>query len=397
LPEEIGLADFDVAVVGAGCAGLWAAVTARRGGGRVLLVERSARIGERILCAEGTGWAGLAALMPIRQEWIAETVDAVRFRAPGGQSAEIRETGAGLVAHKEVVLRDLARAAAEAGVEIRLASEVRDLRQSGPGQWLVEIATGSSAARVSCGSVVGADGIESRIGRRLGIKRAVRRTDLFSCAQHTLCPVETEPGVVEIHLGREVAPGGYAWVFPKGDSVANVGVGVLGEPGGPPAVEYLKRFAQARCPGSRIVRTVVGGVPSEREPFKASAGGVFLAGDAARVADPVSGAGIVPGMASAEVAGQHALRYALGQVGLEAVDKEFAKALRERFADRKMHWALRRGLACMSDKDLERMVALIGDYAGRGLSVRSNPVAFVGFLAKTMPACFRLARHLVGV
>ncbi|MFZ1947768.1 MAG: NAD(P)/FAD-dependent oxidoreductase [bacterium] len=391
------MADFDVAVVGAGCSGLWAAVTARRGGGRVLLLERNAGIGERILCAEGVGRAGLSALMPVRPEWIAEPVDGVFFRAPGGQRAEIREPGAGFVAHKEIVLRDLAGAAAEAGVEIRLGCEVRDLRQAGPREWSVEIATGSGVTTVSCGSVVGADGIECRIGRRLGIKRALKRSDLFLCAQYTVAPVDAPVGAIEIHLGREVAPGGYAWVFPKGEGVANVGLGVLGEPGGRPAVEYLKRFVRARCPESKIVKAVVGGVPSEREPFKASAGGVFLAGDAARMPDPVSGAGIVPGMASGEVAGRHALRHALGQSDLEAGDREFAKAMRAMSADRKVHWALRQALTRMSDKDLAKMVALIGDYAGRGLSLRSNPMAFVGFLARKMPTCFRLARHLVGV
>jgi digeranylgeranylglycerophospholipid reductase len=390
------LADFDVAVIGAGCSGLWAAATVARGGGRCLVLERNARIGERIVCAEGMGRAGLAALTPVKPEWIAETVDKVRFHSNGGGLAEVREPGAGLVSHKEIVLGDLARIAAEAGAEIRPGCEVRDLGGVGSRELSLEIVSGARAARMSCRAVVAADGIESRIGRKLGIKRALKRTDLFSCAQYTVGPVDVAPGTIEIYLGRQVAPGGYAWVFPKGDSTANVGVGVVGDPGGPPAVEYLKRFVHERCPRSKILRALVGGVPSERSPFKASAGGVFLAGDAARVADPISGAGIVPGMESGEIAGLYALRHALGQGSAEAVQKDFAKALRRKFDDRRMRWAARRALSHMSDKDLARMVALIAEYAGRGVSMRANPVAFLRFLARAMPTSFRLARHLVG-
>ncbi len=31
----------------------------------------------------------------------------------------------------------------------------------------------------------------------------------------------------DFYLGKEIAPGGYIWVFPKGKNVANVGIGIL--------------------------------------------------------------------------------------------------------------------------------------------------------------------------
>lgn len=392
------MVDFDVLVVGAGASGIWAAVTAARSGGRVLLLERRSRIGERVLCAEGIGRDGLSQLVDLDPEWVACEIHGVRFCAPDGSLAEVGEAGAGFVAHKDVFLRGLARLAAGQGVEIWPAAEAVDLRALERGAWAVDVRRGSRQLTLKCGAVVAADGIGSWVGRRLGIVDVLAPSDVFSCAQYTVAPIDVDPNVVEFHFGRETAPGGYAWVFPKGDAVANVGVGIMRGGGGRlTPVEYLARFRQKRCPASKTLSFVVGGVPSVRDPFKASADGVFLAGDAARMADPVSGAGIVPGMLSGAIAGRHAFIHAAGEAKPDIVRKSFVKSLRSEFKDRRMRYAVRQVLTGMSDGDLDRLVGLIGDYAAEGIPLRSNPVALVRFLARSMPASFRLARHLVGV
>jgi digeranylgeranylglycerophospholipid reductase len=391
------LVDFDVLVVGGGASGIWAAVTAARSGGRVLLLERRSRIGERVICAEGLGRDGLSQLVELNPEWVASEIHGIRFCAPDGSLAEVGEVGAGFIAHKDVFLRGLAGLAAGQGVEIWPAAEATDLRAQGHG-WTAEVQRGSRRLTLRCGAVVAADGIRSSIGRRLGIVGPLALSEIFSCAQYTVTPIDLDPNVVEFHLGRETAPGGYGWVFPKGGRVANVGVGIVpGGDGDLTAVEYLSRFKQMRCPGSKILGFVVGGVPSARDPFKACADGVFLAGDAARIADPVSGAGIVPGMASGAIAGKHAFIHAAGDTKPDIVRRSFVKSLKAEFKDRRMRYAVRRVLTRMDNTDLSRLVGLIGDYAAEGTPLRSDPAALVRFVARSMPAAFRLARHLVGV
>jgi hypothetical protein len=51
----------------------------------------------------------------------------------------------------------------------------------------------------------------------------------------------------------------------------------------------------------------------------------------------------------------------------------------------------------MSDRELTRMIELMGDYVSRGRSLRGNPMALLRFMVKSMPSTFKLARHLVGV
>jgi digeranylgeranylglycerophospholipid reductase len=395
------LRDFDVAVVGAGSSGIWAAIAAARSGARTLLVERNPRIGERIICAEGIGAEGMAQFVKIKPEWIARSVDTVCFHSPDGNCVEVREPGAGLIVNKELFLRGLAEVAAEEGVEIWLGAEARSVRPRDGEGLAMDVASGSKQHAIRCGAVVAADGIESRIGRQAGIHDAIDPAYLFSCAQYTVAPIDVKPDLVEFHFGRDVAPGGYAWIFPKGDSVANMGVGILSgsardrRPSLTP-VEYLLKFKETRAPRSKILGFVVGGVPYQREPYKAFGGGVFLAGDAARVADPISGAGIVPGVESGNISGGFASRYARGGQRTDAIEKDFVKALKAQFKDRRVRFAARKVLSRMSDKELARMFELIGAYVSSGVALRRDPVALLKFLAKAMPTTFRLARHFVG-
>jgi digeranylgeranylglycerophospholipid reductase len=391
-------------VIGGGASGIWAAIAASGEGARTGLVERNARIGDHIVCAEGVRVDALARFVKVRPEWVAARIDGVRLFAPDGNVVEIEEPGTGFILNKDLFLRGLAEMAAARGVEMHVGIEATNVRPASSGDLEVSLASPSHPAGsvVRCGAVVAADGLESRIGREVGLSGALGPAEIFLCAQYTVSPIELNPHLAEFHFGRDVAPGGYAWVFPKGDSTANLGVGIArqgaarGQRGAASPMYLLRRFRERRAPKSQVLGRVVGGVPAEGEPYKACGKGVFLAGDAARVADPVTGAGIVTGMASGKLGGVFAARYAKGSERPQRLEQEFAKALKAEFRDRKLRWAVRKVLLGMSDRDLSRMVESIGDYARRGASLRSGPATLLKFMAKSMPTTFRLARHLLG-
>src|SRR5262249_3161710 len=102
-----------------------------------------------------------------------------------------------------------------------------------------------------------------------------------------------------VELG--VVPGGYGWVFPKGDH-ANVGVGGWGDEG-PNMRAHLARLAEAHgLRGSELEAVRGHRLPMRRLGTHAAEGRVLLVGDAAGLVDPLSGDGMYEAFVSAELA-----------------------------------------------------------------------------------------------
>src|SRR4029450_13677241 len=110
--------------------------------------------------------------------------------------------------------------------------------------------------------VIGADGVESAVGRRAGIDTRVRARDMESCAQYVVDDATFDADAIVLHFGDRVAPGGYAWVFPKGTRSADVGLGVLGlRAGGRSAMAWLDDYMAVHFPNASVsARTIGGGV-----------------------------------------------------------------------------------------------------------------------------------------
>src|SRR2546427_662060 len=130
-----------------------------------------------------------------------------------------------------------------------------------------------------------------------------------ACLQYPLVGVEGDPRLNDFYLGS-CAPGGYAWVFWKDSDVANVGIGVnlskIRERAD--AKKYLDRLIE-RTPGlarGEIVEEVAGAVSVSMPLERTVAPGVMLAGDAARLIDPLTGGGILNGCLSGRYAGEGA-------------------------------------------------------------------------------------------
>jgi flavin-dependent dehydrogenase len=190
----------------------------------------------------------------------------------------------------------LVQAARRAGAEVRLSSFVKRINSYG----VIELNDGTT---LSAPVIVGADGPRSRAGKAIG---AVN-TELVETRQITV-PLLAPHAATDIFLSAGI-PGGYGWLFPKGE-VANLGAGVA-----PPYKRQLKSIvsrlhaSQSERLSAQVLATTGGAIP---------VGGmlrpwgfleetlVLLAGDAAGLANPVTGAGIAAAVHSGRLAGQAA-------------------------------------------------------------------------------------------
>jgi digeranylgeranylglycerophospholipid reductase len=302
----------DVLVVGGGPGGLVAAREAAAGGrADVLLVERDRAIGAPVRCGEGVGSRGLAEFLdPAGAPWVSRRISRVVFWAPDGASVPIAHGDVGYILDRTRFEPALAADAASAGAEIRVGTEVTDLVRDGD-WWVAQIHGVQGTSEVRARIVIAADGVEGMVGRWAGLDTRVPARDMESCAQYVLANVEVDEEAIVLHFGRLVAPGGYAWVFPKGGRTANVGLGVVTVQSrraapGRTAVDYLDGYVRDMFPTAVKTGRTVGGVIVHTTLKQLVDDGLMLVGDAAHMINPLSGAGIVNAMKAGRLAGETA-------------------------------------------------------------------------------------------
>ncbi len=159
--------------------------------------------------------------------------------------------------------------------------------------------------------VIAADGVESQVGRWAGIDTTHSLHDVGICAQYLLGDIDIDPTYFDLYFGRQVAPRGYVWMFPKGDNIANVGIGINGAlsggRSGKLAIDYLNEFVKRKFPEGKILGLVCGAVPVGEGLPKIIGNGIMLVGDAAHHSDPISGGGIPNAMHSGKFAAEVAV------------------------------------------------------------------------------------------
>ena len=297
---------YDVVVVGAGPAGSMAAKTAAENGLDVLMVEKRQEIGVPVRCAEGVSKAELAEFVEIDKKWIAAEVIGAKIYSPDGSEVILSEEQAGnevgYILERKIFDRYLARLAAKAGADVIVKTSAVDLIRKDD-IVKVKLRKMGEEWEVESKIVIGADGVESRIGKLAGIDTTLKLSEIESCVQYLMNNIGFDPNYTYFWIGNEIAPGGYIWLFPKGENAANVGIGVMPAKAKRKPKEYLDNFIKQKFEDGKIVEIVAGGVPVKGEIKTAVADNVMLAGDAAHHADPITGGGIINAMKAGKYAG----------------------------------------------------------------------------------------------
>ncbi len=302
--------DYDVIVIGAGPAGSVAATTVAKNGLDVLLLEKRQEIGEPVRCAEGWIHDRIGDFIEYDRKWVCAEIRRARIYAPNGRTLNFSQEDpeiAGYVLDRKIFDRSLAKQAANAGSEVQVKTRATGLiLENGMVRGIKGLCRGKEFEARS-DIVIGADGVESKVGRWAGLMGPLRLKDIESCAEFTITGIDVEPDCLEFYFGNDISPGGYAWIFPKGEGEANVGLGILGKRfKGIHPIQYLKKFVENRYPDCSILQTIVGAVPVCDRCRRISTSGLMLVGDGARLADPLLGAGIMNAMLSGRIAGNWA-------------------------------------------------------------------------------------------
>lgn len=328
---------YDVVIVGAGPGGSGAAKAAAEEGLSVLMVEKRQEIGSPKRCAEGLSKAS-AERMGVKPDplWMRREIKGASVIAPSGSKLTIdyKDGPEGWVVERKVFDKQLAERAVQAGARVFARTEVVGLVKEDGIISGVELESEGRRWKVKAPLVIAADGVESRIARMGGLDTTNKLIDLVSGAQFEMAGIDIDPDRIELYFGNDIAPGGYVWIFPKGESVANVGIGVRKPYASKLAVQYLREFIESR-PGLRkgsILEANSGGVPVGGLMKNMVMDNLMVVGDAAHQVNPIHGGGI----SEAYIGGRIA-----GEVAAEAKKAgDYSEAFLSRYNDR---WWKERG------------------------------------------------------
>ncbi len=308
--------EFDCIVVGGGPAGSTFARTAAQGGLSVLLLEKDRDIGVPVRCGEAVSDAGLRIFFEPNPRWIASTITRIKLVAPNETVVEFDLSEKGYILDRRIFDYDLAEYATKAGAVVVTKAYVDGLLIEDDKVVGVKGTHIGERFEKRAKIVIGADGVESRVGRWAGLETTCKLKDMESGIQKTVTGIDVHEHMFEFYLSKRWAPGGYLWVFPKGKNKANIGLGITGSyaKDGKAAQQYLDEFLEWKYPQASVLTTVVGGIPVAKTVKEMVSDGIMLVGDAAHTVNPVTGGGIVSGMRSGLLAAETAVK-ALNNTG----------------------------------------------------------------------------------
>ena len=301
--------DCDIVVVGGGPAGSSAARVAAAAGAHTILLEEHPVIGSPVFCAEGLSLNGIkdAGLEPVAP-LVAQKITRARVFAPNRNHIDLTsDDWVGYTLNRDFFDKAMGDLAVKAGAELLTETKATGVfREDGKVAGVMAESHGEQI-KVKAKVTIGADGYWSIVRRSAGLARWY--PDIVTCAQFQLGGLHLEdPSTTEFYVGTRYAPGGYAWVFPKNEEVANVGLGVRNIHT-EPAINYLRKFLDSdpRFKGAKVQRRNGGVTPVSGMLDKIVDDNLMLIGDAAGQLIPMTGAGIHSGIEAGKMAGKEAV------------------------------------------------------------------------------------------
>ncbi len=345
---------YDVIIVGGGPAGAAASRSASKTGAKTLLIEKHPTIQANKPCGEAVSAKAFeTAGIPVRDEFIVNVAYAQVY-SPSLKRIDIKEKG--YLINKSRFIQELVIQAVDYGLEVRVREEVKDVLFDKE-ERLMKVKT--SQGEYKCKVIIAADGFASTVAKCLGVNE---KSEPIPTVQYIMVGKGfRDVDAVRFYISNKWAPKGYAWIFPKNEKVAEVGVGVRGGP----AKLFLDRFVhdfKEELGGAQIIDYRGAPVPIGGMINNDVLDGALIIGDAAGTVMPLTGAGIHSSVAAGIIAGEVAAKAALE--GNNSKDRlmEYRRRYDVYWGDRiKKSLKAMRVLERLSDQDFDELADVLAD------------------------------------
>jgi digeranylgeranylglycerophospholipid reductase len=314
------LKKFDVIVVGAGTGGCLTAKTVAKAGLKVCMIDQKPehKIGDKV-CGDAIGkhhFDNINLAHPSGAE-LEQKIEGIKVYSPDMETV-VTVQGEGIhgyLVNRQLFGQRLVKEAKDAGatlIDSTMVTEPAIKDSVVVGVLTKDTKTGENT-EMSAQVVVDASGHSAVLRKKLppefGIETEVDDADVEVCYRE-IREVEgqiSDPGFCKIYLDLQRFPGGYCWVFPKGPTMVNAGLGVAMVKGFPNPKQLYQEHVLSMpiFKGSRALTGGGGLVPTRRPISPMVANGIIIIGDAACQVNPIHGGGIgssmMGGVKAAEV------------------------------------------------------------------------------------------------
>jgi digeranylgeranylglycerophospholipid reductase len=346
---------YDVVVAGGGPAGLSLAAPLAARGYSVLVCERSGQIGLPVRTSGGSWPADLRALGLPDHLW--HPIETLSFRSRNARATVEWGGPVGCSLDVTATWRHLADRARAAGATVETGTLVRP-----NGTARLTLRHGEHTRPVRCRLAIDATGTPSLLARSAGVHQGFRRVGVGYERELSAPGFPQHEAMI---LVGGIAPAGYAWAFPRGETRVRVGVGVIQpDVSANPRELYapLEHELADELRGSQLLELHTGRIPSQEAPARLTGDALMVVGDSGAHSNPLLGEGIRHVIRAARRAAPIAAA-ALAKPGV--VPRERLRSWeRAGRRTRGSSWGLtmraNRYVAAMDDGDWDRAVTMIG-------------------------------------
>lgn len=385
--------EYDVVVIGAGPGGSVAARNLAREGYKVLFLEKREKIGIPVRCGEAsTKLSDLQTYGPIDEDCIETIINGLYIYGPNGVNIDLAQKGTGIMLNREKFDPWLAHLAENDGAELVTRARAEFVGDVENGARLVRVKIGEGAGEtteeIRAKMVIAADGVESRIGRQVGLDCIQKPGFTCTGVDIQVQGILTKPDYLTFWQGHDFINDGYIWSFPKAKSnVTNFGAGFLiSGKHSQNILDTTMEWLYKLFPNAQINHVVGGAIPVSSVLKDYTLDNFALVGDAAHHTNPLTGGGIASAMRAGRFCAQTV------HEGFECgnLSKEFLKTYEKRCYDYfgRMHdfeYKFRKFLLNVNKNDQTELYKVLQNFAKHGCKKRAflqTPVSSAKMLYK---------------